>query len=243
MVTPKPYQFPHPPVWMAANAASGAQIAGEDGCGLLCFSLFQPLSRLQPVIDVYRAAQQNAKPLTRVHTNKVGIYTLVHCVESRTKCEQSRLWESMWYWYTSVGQFIIDWELAHLSPEEHNKAFPLLQKQARGEFDISQFDQEDMVIVGTPDECLQKFLRYEEAGVDQLLCYVNFGYLPHEAVLKSISLLGEYVIPEIERRGATRTAGGLSEAIRSVSSGPTESRSAQRSPNLFEEIATLHQHR
>jgi alkanesulfonate monooxygenase SsuD/methylene tetrahydromethanopterin reductase-like flavin-dependent oxidoreductase (luciferase family) len=214
MVTPKPYQYPHPPVWMAANAESGAQIAGEDGCGLLCFSIMQPLSKLKPVIDVYRKAQETAKPLTRVVTNKVGIYTLVHCAESRREFAENRLWDSMWWWYRTVAQFIIKWELGHLTPAEHSKAFPLLDKQARGDFDITQFDQEDMVIVGTPDECLEKFLKYEAAGVDQVLCYLNFGYLPQEAVLKSIRLLGEYVIPELKKRGATRIAASLGAALR-----------------------------
>ena len=213
MVTPKPYQYPHPPVWMAANAESGAKIAGEDGCGLLCFSILQPLSKLKPVIDTYRRAQQNVKPLTRVVTNKVGIYTLVHCAESRSKFEQNRLWESMWWWYATVAQFTIDWELAHLSPEEHNRMFPLLDKQARGEFDVNHFDREDMVIVGTPEECLDKFIKYEDAGVDQVLCYVNFGYLPHEAVMKSIALLGDYVIPELKKRGATRVAQSLASQV------------------------------
>jgi alkanesulfonate monooxygenase SsuD/methylene tetrahydromethanopterin reductase-like flavin-dependent oxidoreductase (luciferase family) len=243
MVTPKPYQYPHPPVWMAANAASGAEIAGADGCGLLCFSLFQPLSKLQPVIDVYRKAQEKAKPLTRVHTNKVGIYTLVHCVESRAHCEQNRLWESMWYWYKSVGQFIIDWEMAQMSPQEQQIAFPLLEKQARGDFDITQFDNEDMVIVGTPDECLRKFLRYEAAGVDQVLCFVNFGYLPHEAVMKSITLLGDYVIPELRRRGATRMANSLSEGIHAdvAGAGHAINDTARHAPTIFDEISELHQ--
>ena len=71
-----------------------------------------------------------------------------------------------------------------------------------------------MVIVGTPDECLEKFLKYEEVGVDQLLCYINFGYLPHEAVMKSIELLGKHVIPALAKRGATNTANALSGAIR-----------------------------
>jgi alkanesulfonate monooxygenase SsuD/methylene tetrahydromethanopterin reductase-like flavin-dependent oxidoreductase (luciferase family) len=119
----------------------------------------------------------------------------------------------MWWWYKGTAQFIIDWELAHLTPEEHKKAFPLLDKQARGEFDITQFDKEDMVIVGTPDECLEKFLKYEDAGVDQVLCYLNFGYLPHEAVLKSITLLGDYVIPELKKRGATRVAKSLESQV------------------------------
>jgi alkanesulfonate monooxygenase SsuD/methylene tetrahydromethanopterin reductase-like flavin-dependent oxidoreductase (luciferase family) len=213
MVTPKPYQFPHPPAWMAASSEATAKIAGEDGLGLLCFSILQPLSKLKPLIEVYRKAQESAKLLTSVQTNKVGIYTLVHCAESRDKFEQNRLWQSMWWWYTSVAAFSIKWELAHLSPAEHSRAFPLLEKQARGDFDIHQFDREDMVIVGTPDECVEKFIKYEQAGVDQVLCYLNFGYLPQEAVLKSISLLGDYVIPELKKRGAARVAKGLAANI------------------------------
>jgi alkanesulfonate monooxygenase SsuD/methylene tetrahydromethanopterin reductase-like flavin-dependent oxidoreductase (luciferase family) len=213
MVTPKPYQYPHPPVWMAASAESGAQIAGEDACGLLCFSILQPLSKLKPVIETYRRAQENATPLTGVRTNKVGIYTLVHCAESRDQFDQNRLWDSMWWWYTSVAQFMIKWEMSHLTAPEQAKMFPLLDKQARGDFDIHQFDKEDMVIVGTPQECLEKFLKYEAAGVDQVLCYLNFGYLPHEAVLKSISLLGDFVIPELKKRGASRIAKTLAEQV------------------------------
>jgi alkanesulfonate monooxygenase SsuD/methylene tetrahydromethanopterin reductase-like flavin-dependent oxidoreductase (luciferase family) len=213
MVTPKPYQYPHPPVWMAASSEETARMAGSDGLGLLCFSIMQPLAKLKLLIDSYRLAQASATPLTRVQTNKVGIYTLVHCASSRKKFEQNRLWDSMWWWYTTVAQFSIKWELSHLTPEQHEKAFPLLKKQADGDFDITHFDREDMVIVGTPEECLEKFLRYEDAGVDQVLCYINFGYLPQEAVLESISLLGDYVIPELKKRGADRMAKSLGKVI------------------------------
>ncbi|MDO7842129.1 LLM class flavin-dependent oxidoreductase [Sphingomonas immobilis] len=213
MVTPKPYQYPHPPVWMAANAIDGAKIAGRDGLGLLCFSIMQPLHELGPMIQAYRDAQKEVDPLTGVITNKVGTYTLVHCAESRTVFEQNRLWDSMWWWYKNIAEFMLAWEFKHLPPEEQDKVFPLVSARARGEFDITQFDREDMVIVGTPDECLEKFLKYEEAGVDQVLCYLNFGYLPHDSVLKCIELLGTYVIPELKKRGANRTAGSISLAI------------------------------
>ena len=214
MVTPKPWQDPHPPAWMAASTESSAIMAGENGCGLLCFSIMQPLSRLQVIIDAYRKAQETAVPLTSVHTNKVGVYTLVHCAESRDNFEANKLWESMWWWYKGLAEFHLKWEFAHLSEAAKAAAFPLMDKQAKGEFDITEFDREDMVVVGTPDECIKKFLRYEEAGVDQLLCYLNFGYLPHESVLKSIELLGKYVIPELSKRGANRTAAGVTSAIR-----------------------------
>lgn len=219
MVTPKPWQDPHPPAWMAAATEGTAQMAGELGLGLLCFSIMQPLSKLKPVIDSYRGAQKRAKPLTSVHTNKVGIYTLVHCAESREDFERNRLWESMWWWYKGLAEFHLKWEMAHLTPEQQTAAFPLMEKQARGEFDITQFDKEDMVIVGTPDECLEKLIRYEEAGVDQLLCYLNFGYLPHEAVMKSIELLGKHVIPALRKRGSGQIATALEGQMAGASMG------------------------
>lgn len=213
MVTPKPYQYPHPPAWMAASTESSARMAGENGCGLLCFSIMQPLDKLKLVIDAYREAQKSAVPLTSVHTNKVGVYTLVHCAESRDDFETNRLWESMWWWYKGLAEFHLRWEMAHLTEKQKAAAFPLLESRARGEFDIEEFDREDMVIVGTPDEVLEKLLRYEAAGVDQLLCYLNFGYLPHEAIMKSIELLGTRVIPELKRRGSGQLAAGLEQKI------------------------------
>ena len=46
-----------------------------------------------------------------------------------------------------------------------------------------------MIIVGTAEECLRKIQRYDEAGVDQLLCYVQFGDLPHDKVMRTLELL------------------------------------------------------
>ena len=42
---------------------------------------------------------------------------------------------------------------------------------------------------------------------------MNFGYLPQDAVLESISLLGDYVIPELKAMGARRTANSLEQSI------------------------------
>ena len=213
MVTPKPYQYPHPPVWMATSSEESARIAGENGLGLLCFSILQPLSKLGGVIASYAQAQQRAKPLTRVHTNKVGIYTLVHCAKSRTRFRAEPAVGFDVVVVHDRGSFRAQVGTLALSPEAQAKAFPLLKKQADGDFDITQFDKEDMVIVGTPDECLEKFLKYEDAGVHQVLCYLNFGYLPHEAVLESIRLLGDHVIPELKKAGAARMASALEKSV------------------------------
>jgi alkanesulfonate monooxygenase SsuD/methylene tetrahydromethanopterin reductase-like flavin-dependent oxidoreductase (luciferase family) len=219
MVTPKPYQYPHPPAWMAGVSEESIRIAGRSALGLLCFAIMQPLDKLATLIEAYREEQKNAVPLTSVSTNKVGVYTLVHCSESRSKFETNRVWESLWWWYTSSAEFILKWEMAHLSQEDQDRAFPLLKKQAEGGFDLHEFDEQDMVIIGTPDECLKKFLKYEDAGADQVLCYINFGYLPQDAVLECITLLGDCVIPELKAMGAKRTAQGIEQSIAAQAAG------------------------
>jgi len=66
-----------------------------------------------------------------------------------------------------------------------------------------------MIVVGDPETCIGKMLKYAELGVDQLICYVQFGYLPHESVMRTIELLGTKVIPELERRDIKVSATGV----------------------------------
>lgn len=201
MQTPKPYQDPHPPCWLAAASETSARNAGKYGLGLLSFALFQPVEAMKAVIDVYREAAREPDLLTRVHNNRVGVYTLVHCADDMDEARDYGLWDSVFWWYKNNAEFTLKWELPNLSPEEQEAVFPLLKPSIDGDIDVEAYQAEDMIIVGDPDECLRKILRYDEAGVDNLLCYMQFGDLPPEKVLRSIELLGTHVIPELEKRG------------------------------------------
>ena len=53
-------------------------------------------------------------------------------------------------------------------------------------------------IVGGPERCLEVARRYDAADCDLLLCLLNPYKISHESVMKSISLLGEHVIPELQ---------------------------------------------
>ncbi len=60
-----------------------------------------------------------------------------------------------------------------------------------------------MIIVGDPEQCIEKMRRYAELGVDQLICYVQFGHLEHEAIMENLTLLGREVIPVLEAETAS----------------------------------------
>lgn len=200
MVTPKPVQDPHPPCWMAATSEGSSAVAGELGLGLLSFAILQPIQKMGQHIAQYRAAAANPTPLTRVVNNRVAAYTLVHCAESLAECERNGIWDSVWWWYKNLAEFTLEWELPNLSQGERDATFPLLKRQLDGNFDVHEFHDADMIIVGDPDQCLEKMLRYEALGVDQLICYVQFGHLSHESIMRTIELLGTEIVPKLAAR-------------------------------------------
>ncbi len=202
--TPKPYQDPHPPVWQAAASETSAVSAGELGLGLLSFALLQPVEKMADHIRAYRTAQAMARRedmLTRVKNDRVGVYTLVHAYDDADEAAAYGLWESVNWWYKHLAEFTLQWELPMLSPEEQKAVFPLLEPVIAGQVPVEHYQQQDMIIIGTAEECLRKILRYESVGVDQLLCYVQFGDLPHDKVMRNLEILAKDVLPKLEERG------------------------------------------
>jgi alkanesulfonate monooxygenase SsuD/methylene tetrahydromethanopterin reductase-like flavin-dependent oxidoreductase (luciferase family) len=201
LVTPKPYQDPHPPCWMAATSEGSSAVAGMNQLGLLSFSIMQPLDRMAAQIKAYRDAwnSPDAKPISNVATNKVAAYTLVHCAASLEQARANGIWDSVAWWYQNIAEFTLAWELPHLSQEEQDATFPLLKPLMEGNIPIEHFDDGDMIIVGDPDRCFEKMKHYADLGVDELICYVQFGYHSGESTLETIRLLGEEVLPRLEK--------------------------------------------
>jgi alkanesulfonate monooxygenase SsuD/methylene tetrahydromethanopterin reductase-like flavin-dependent oxidoreductase (luciferase family) len=49
--------------------------------------------------------------------------------------------------------------------------------------------------MGNPDTCIGTLKKFEAAGVDQVLCFMQFGGIPHQNIMDSIRLFGKHVIP------------------------------------------------
>ena len=56
-----------------------------------------------------------------------------------------------------------------------------------------------MVVIGDPEHCKQKLRRYEEMGANSVMCQMQIGNIPHPAVMESIRLFGEHIIPHYDR--------------------------------------------
>ncbi len=63
---------------------------------------------------------------------------------------------------------------------------------------------------------------YADIGVDELICYVQFGHLPHTSVMRTIELLGKEVIPALDRYVPQRIAADTGSAAGRPTSEPSQ---------------------
>ena len=68
-VLPKPFQKPHPPIWVAALQPATYKLAAEKGIGVMALGVNAP-SVLEPEIKAYRENIKNANPVGRQVNNQ-----------------------------------------------------------------------------------------------------------------------------------------------------------------------------
>jgi alkanesulfonate monooxygenase SsuD/methylene tetrahydromethanopterin reductase-like flavin-dependent oxidoreductase (luciferase family) len=202
-VVPKPIQEPHPPLWMAATSPESWKLAARNGIGILGLSIYVPVRAVAAQIREYRAELVHAKPVGKFVNDKVGVFTIAHCAETRARAEANRAHDAAIEYLNYAFKVFasgIDPERAKRGDSPHlslqlAELYPLLPKMIKGQVTYEELDREDMVIIGDVPHCIAKLEAYRAAGADRVLCLMQASRIPHEAVLRSIELFGRHVIP------------------------------------------------
>jgi len=223
-VLPKPYQKPHPPLWVAALQPSTYQLAAEKGIGVLSFGASAP-DVLKPHIDAYREAIRNAKPVGAVVNNQWCSSTLGYCGENNKEARELAV-KSIKNFFGPGRPYVQDQKDIYAKLLESWGGVPDHLKQNFSRF-VELEDKKDevvdlsggeavsyavwnrldadtlcdrgVVIGGDPDSCIKALKLHEEAGCDQMMIMIQTESIPHEKVMKSLELFGKYVIPEFKK--------------------------------------------
>jgi len=191
-VIPKPVQTPHPPIFAACSKPESAVAVGQLGIGALNFALGTD-EYLQQKVTEYRKAVTAAEP-PDYQTNShfaCAPATLV-LADDRKACEYgfrgARFFaESMATYYFGserpVGKLNVPREFLGDDDLQAAMAF----RTAAG----SQCN----TVIGDPSAARELVSRFAAVGVDELLCVMQMGTVPHELVMESIRTFGEQVIP------------------------------------------------
>jgi len=198
-VIPKPIQQPHPPLWVASTSPESHEIAGRRGLGLLSFTLGVPPEDLAERLRLYRKGLAEAKPVGKFVNQRAATFTMVHCAETTAEAMATARESFQWYAQTGVRQIqtLGTWQ------EELKRDYPsyaYTKPIAKMNSSFLTFDYlatTGSCIVGDPDRCIEIAKRYRAAGCDLLLCMMQPYAIPEDKVLRSIELVGRYVMPEL----------------------------------------------
>lgn len=225
-VRPKPFQKPHPPIWVAALQPATYQLAAEKGIGVMALSVAAP-SNLESHIKAYKTNVKNAKPVGSAINDQWLSATMAYCDEDNQAGrelaaqslktffgpdrpylkDQVNVYERLIDSWGGVPEHLQANFARYLQEDETREAgldlsggSGQIAQQIWNQFDADTLADRGVTVSGDPESCLQAIRIHESIGVDQLQFLMATETIPHDKVMSSIELFGKYVIPELQKK-------------------------------------------
>ena len=190
-VIPKPVQSPHPPLWVACSQPASFKNAGEMGLGVLCFNL-GGCDQLKERVEAYREAIKHAHPVGSFVNDQIAAMCVIHCGEDDEEARKVGGPEGAWF-VQMAEHLYAPWQGRQV-PDSYKFAVDAIQEE-RADKTAEDHMASGAFAMGNPDTVIEVLKKYQEAGVDQILCFMQMGNLPHTRIMDSIKLMGRHVIP------------------------------------------------
>jgi len=221
-VLPKPYQQPHPPIWVAGLQPATYELAAQKGIGMLALGVVEP-AQLAEHIAKYKRDVVNAKPVGKFINNQWLSSTMGLCGEDDQAAldlcttslktffrhdkpylqDQKNVYETLIKQWGGVPEHLQNNFGRYLKPTADPSTGGTVDlsggttaaRQAVLDIDGSTLRERGVLVAGNPDECIKAIKLHEQAGVDQIQFLMATESVPHDKVMKSIEMFGKYVIP------------------------------------------------
>jgi alkanesulfonate monooxygenase SsuD/methylene tetrahydromethanopterin reductase-like flavin-dependent oxidoreductase (luciferase family) len=198
-IIPKPYQKPHPPIWVAVSSPETAIEAAQRGIGCLGVSIGTP-SEYRKRVEDYRRIVRSCEPVGEFVNEQVNGVTFLYVAETDQEAQ---------LWGTKLAQTFshLAAQLVGISSVYPTRAYktPGLLFAIRRESSAERAPggggaiREGMAI-GSPQTVIKNLKMWEEIGVDRMVFIINTAeQIPQEKVLQSMRLFAEHVMPEFDR--------------------------------------------
>ncbi len=228
-VLPKPYQQPHPPIWVAALQPATYEIAAQKGIGVMALGISAP-SLLAPHIDTYKKNVASAQPVGGFVNNRWLNAVMGICGEDNRAAQelcasslktffgpdrpyladQKDLYELLVNQWGGVPEHLKQNFSRYVKSEtneetgEQTETLDLsggagLAQQVWRELDAETLASRGVIVAGDPESCIAAAKLHEETGIDQLQFLMATETVDHAATMKSIEMFGKHVIPQFKK--------------------------------------------
>ncbi len=194
-VRPKPFQKPHPPVWVASLSEATFPLVGKWGFNLLCAPVFGFQGRTaEDLLDAYRNALRAGghDPASK----EIAALCMVYCADTTEQARREFADPVLWY-YRTISKYV-----SPPAGQEPVKTYELYTKTRDLAANITweQLLEAGAVICGDRDHCIKRIAEIrKQFGMTQLLCWTRLGGLDHRKVLRSMELMQKHVIPHFKK--------------------------------------------
>ena len=185
-VVPKPVQKPHPPVYVACFSEPTMRMAAEQGFNIIFapFAASMVFGSLSSAVAKFKAMAAAAG-----HPGSRAMCSYFTCVADTP--EQKRMAQERLLYYLTNFIPAVPQRLETTPP--HIRYFVDIAER------VKRMQPQDLgersIVTGTAEEVVQQFKAVEDAGIDEVICYFNFGLLPHQATLHQMERVSREVMP------------------------------------------------
>ncbi|HEY8547257.1 MAG TPA: LLM class flavin-dependent oxidoreductase [Acidimicrobiales bacterium] len=211
-VVPKPYQKPHPPLWVACSRRDTILLAAEKGLGALTFAFIDPEDARHWVADYEAKLAEACVPVGQAVNANIACVTQMMCHPDEQVALERGLEGGNFFGY-SLGHYYVFGEhepgktdvwAEYLERRGEHGFSPEVEAavaQERLGAKVAAGDQTGLRgATGTPDQIREYLERFEEAGVDQVIFVLQAGKNRHEHICESLELFGREVMPAFKER-------------------------------------------
>ena len=202
-IWPRPYQQPHPPIWVTALSTGNATDIARKGYKLGTF--LGGYEKTPPVFNAYRKAYREAGHGDEVPLENLGYSGLIFVGETE---EEGRAGGQQLLWYLSHNKLPMHFKNppGYASIDANVMALKGVQIGVRREGWVPDLDEEmakGIVFCGTPDQVYDQIKRFYDhvGGFGNLLSMGQAGHLSHEDTKKSLTFLAKEVYPRLKELG------------------------------------------
>lgn len=203
-IWPRPYQQPHPPVWVTIGSRSSAvPVAKWKHVGAVFLAGYQGI---RPIFDGYRDAYRTAHGVAPP-LDRLAYCALIHVSDSE---KNARAGTEQLLWYMTSNKVAAEWRNppGYFPPAIAAKVMQGERVAGNQGFTAATIEDQTTrgnVFWGTPDQVyaqIKKFYDYS-GGFGHLLMMGQAGFLSNEDTVKSIKLFAEEVYPRLKELTAS----------------------------------------
>ncbi len=191
-VIPKPFQKPHPPLWVACSNIATIADAGRWGMGALGFQFVSAEAARAWVNRYYLELTTRQAKLTDYPTNpNIAMVSGFMCADTDEEAlEKAAGWTFFVFCLSHYGRYGIP------NPGESNLW------EAYQEWRRTDKAQETLRsgLIGSPETIRKRLREFEVTGVDQVILLNQAGRTTHEDICRSLELFARDVMPEFHAR-------------------------------------------